>query len=97
MKKRYIKRDRFDDDDQRIFQYITDYIVDYEGYDPDFENLVDEMKIYAMNFTISASKPSRSHSSAPIKPEFDNLSINYYHDDVVTDPETSDRYDYAYY
>ena len=95
MKKRYIKRDRFDDDDQRIFQYMTDYIVDYEDYDPDVENLIDEMKTYTMNFTLSAFKPF--HPFAFIKSEFDNFSINYYHDDVVTDPEISNQYDYVYY
>ena len=95
MKKRYIKRDRFDDD-QRITQYMIDYIVDYKGYDPNVD-LIDEMKAYAMNLTVSTFKPSRFHSSAFIKSEFDNSSINYYHDDVVTDPKASDRYDYAYY
>ena len=92
LRERYIKRDRFDDD-QRIAQYMTEYIADYEGYDPDVEDLIDDMNAYTMNFTLSAPKPS--HSSAPTKP--DNPAINYYHDDVVTDPEASDRYDYAYY
>ena len=93
LKERFIKHDRFDDRfDQRIAQYMTEYIADYEGYDPD-AGLVDEMGAYTMNLTLSAPKPS--HPSAPTKP--DNPAINYYHDDVVTGPEASDRYDYAYY
>ena len=92
MKKRYIKRDRFDDD-QRIAQYMTEYIANYENYDPDVEDLVDDMNVYTINFTLSAFKSF--HSSAFIKP--DNFAINYYHDDVVIDPKASDRYDYAYY
>ena len=73
---------------------MNDYIADYEGYDPDAD-LVDKMGIYTINLTLSTSKPS--HPPASTKPEFDNPSINYYHDGVVTDPEASDRYDYAYY
>ena len=72
---------------------MTEYIADYEDYDPTVENLVDDMNAYTMNFTLSASKPS--HPSASTKPN--NSSINYYHDDVVTDSKISDRYDYAYY
>ena len=94
LKERYIKRDRFDDDDQRIFQYMTDYIVDYEDYDLDVD-LIDEMNVYSMNFMISAFKFSFFHSFAFTKP--DNSAINYYHDDVVTGSKISDRYDYAYY
>ena len=93
LRERYIKRDRFDDDDQRITQYMIEYIVDYEGYDPDVEDLIDDMNAYTMNFTLSAFK--FFHSFAFTKS--DNLAINYYHDDVVTGPKASDRYDYAYY
>ena len=86
LKKRFIKHDRFDDRfDQRVVQYMTEYIADYEGYDPDAD-LIDEMGVYTMNFILSALKPF--HPSAFIKSEFDNFSINYYHDDVVIGPET---------
>ena len=74
---------------------MIEYIVNYEGYDPDVEDLVDDMNAYTMNFTLLAFKSF--HPSAFIKSEFDNLSTNYYYDDVVTGPEASDQYDYAYY
>ena len=94
LKERFIKHDRFDDRfDQRVAQYMTEYIADYENYDPDVEDLIDDMNAYTMNLTLSA--PKSSHPSAPAKP--DNPATNYYHDDVVTGPEASNRYDYAYY
>ena len=72
---------------------MTEYIADYENYDPDVEDLIDDMNVYTMNFTLSTSK--FSHSFAFIK--FDNPATNYYHVDVVIGLEVSDRYDYAYY
>ena len=55
LKKHYIKRDRFDDN-QRITQYMIDYIVDYESYNPDVENLIDDINVYTINFTLSTFK-----------------------------------------
>ena len=75
---------------------MTDYIVDYENYHSN-ANLIDEIKVYAINFTISTFKFLRPHPSAFIKSEFDKFSTDYYHDGVVTNPKTSDRYDYVYY